>query len=88
MLDLSRVTRGPGFASRRELAARYGERSGRDTSDLRWYQVLAVWKAAIFLEGSYRRHKAGSTDDPYFARLAHGVPRLARRARGLTACAS
>ena len=84
MLDLSRVTRGPGFASRAALAARYAERTGRDTSDLRWYQVLAIWKAAIFLEGSYRRHQAGSTDDPYFARLADGVPQLARRARALT----
>jgi aminoglycoside phosphotransferase (APT) family kinase protein len=83
MLDLSRVTRGPGFASRGALAARYAQRTGRDTSDLRWYQVLAIWKAAIFLEGSYRRHRAGSTDDPYFARLAEGVPRLARRARAL-----
>jgi aminoglycoside phosphotransferase (APT) family kinase protein len=84
MLALSRVTRGEGFASRVALAARYAERTGRDTGDLRWYQVLALWKAAIFLEGSYRRHQAGSTDDPYFARLAEGVPRLARRARALT----
>jgi aminoglycoside phosphotransferase (APT) family kinase protein len=84
MLALSRVTRGPRFASRAALAARYAERSGRDTSDLRWYQALAIWKAAIFLEGSYSRHQAGSTDDPYFARLADGVPRLARRARALT----
>jgi aminoglycoside phosphotransferase (APT) family kinase protein len=83
MLDLSRVTRGPGFATRTELAARYAERTGRDIGALRWYQVLAIWKAAIILEGSYRRHRAGSTDDPYFARLADGVPQLARRARAL-----
>jgi aminoglycoside phosphotransferase (APT) family kinase protein len=85
MLDLSRVTRAPGFASRSDLAMRYAERTGRDVSSLRWYEVLAVWKAAIFLEGSYRRHQEGSTDDPYFARLADGVPQLARRARSLTA---
>jgi aminoglycoside phosphotransferase (APT) family kinase protein len=84
MFALSRVTRGPGFASRERLAERYTQRTGRDTSDLRWYQVLAIWKAAIFLEGSYRRHQAGSTDDPYFARLTEGVPQLARRALALT----
>jgi aminoglycoside phosphotransferase (APT) family kinase protein len=84
MLDLSRVTRGPGFATRAQLATRYADRSGRDASDLRWYQVLAIWKSAIFLEGSYRRHQAGSTDDPYFARLAEGVPALAARALRLT----
>ena len=39
---------------------RYAERTGRDLSTPPWYQALALWKAAIFLEGSYapltRRH--------------------------------
>ncbi|WP_320669102.1 phosphotransferase family protein [Patulibacter defluvii] len=83
MLALGAVTRGPGFADREQLAARYAERSGRDVAGLRWYQALAVWKAAIFLEVSYGRHLAGATTDPYFARLGAGVPRLARRARAL-----
>jgi aminoglycoside phosphotransferase (APT) family kinase protein len=84
VLDLSRVTRGRGFARRADLVARYAERTGRSTDGLRWYEVLAVWKAAIFLEGSYRRYLARGTDDLYFARLAEGVPRLARRAHALT----
>jgi aminoglycoside phosphotransferase (APT) family kinase protein len=88
MLDLSRATRGAGFATRAALAARYAQTTGRDTSDLRWYQVLAIWKSAIFLEGGYRRHQAGSTDDPYFARLINGVPQLGRRARALTELAA
>jgi aminoglycoside phosphotransferase (APT) family kinase protein len=88
MLDLSNVTRLPGFARRETLALRYAERTGRDVSNLVWYQTLALWKAAIFLEGSYRRHLAGTTDDPYFAQLEFGVPILARRAikqAGITA---
>jgi aminoglycoside phosphotransferase (APT) family kinase protein len=80
MLDLCRVTRRPGFPSRQQLAARYASLTGRDVSSLRWYQALALWKAAIFLEGSYRRFLAGTTHDPYFAHLEDGVPRLARRA--------
>jgi len=24
-------------------------------SDVRWYQTLALWKSAVFLEGSYKR---------------------------------
>ncbi|MDO8212607.1 phosphotransferase family protein [Conexibacter sp. CPCC 206217] len=80
MLDLSALTREPGFPTREQLAARYAERTGRDTRDLRWYQVLAIWKSAIFLEGSYRRFLAGSTDDTYFARLGVGVPALAQAA--------
>jgi hypothetical protein len=42
--------------------------------------VLASWKLAILLEGSYARHLAGATDDPFFAELERGVPELARRA--------
>jgi aminoglycoside phosphotransferase (APT) family kinase protein len=73
-------TRLPGFPSRLEMAERYRERSGRDARDLTWYVVLATWKLAILLEGSYARHLAGVTDDPFFAELEHGVPALARRA--------
>ncbi len=80
MLDLSAVTRLPGFPDRAALARRYAQRSGRDLSALPWYQVLATWRAAIFLEGSYRRYRAGTTGDRYFARLEQGVPLLARRA--------
>jgi aminoglycoside phosphotransferase (APT) family kinase protein len=80
MLDLSRITRRRGFPGREKLASRYADRTGRDLSNLAWYQTLALWKAAIFLEGSYRRHLAGTAGDPYFARLESGVPILARRA--------
>ena len=41
-------------------------------SDLRWYTTLALWKSAIFLEGSYKRRLAGTTDDPFFDRLEGG----------------
>jgi aminoglycoside phosphotransferase (APT) family kinase protein len=81
MLDLAAVTRLPGFPARNELAWRYAERTGRSLGALPFYQALAVWKSAIFLEGSYRRYLAGNTADPYFARLESGVPALARRAQ-------
>jgi aminoglycoside phosphotransferase (APT) family kinase protein len=84
MLELSAVTRLPGFPARSELADSYAQRTGRDLRALRWYQALALWKASIFLEGSYARHLAGTTSDPYFAGLEIGVPALARRALRLT----
>ncbi|HVX34221.1 MAG TPA: phosphotransferase family protein [Solirubrobacterales bacterium] len=83
--DLSSVTRGAGFPGRDFLVARYAERSGRSVDALPWYQVLAIWKAAIFLEGSFRRFGAGTTADPYFASLEAGVPALAALARARTA---
>jgi aminoglycoside phosphotransferase (APT) family kinase protein len=88
VMDEQTVTRQPGFATRRELLARYRERSGREVGDesgLSFYLVLAVWKLAILLEGSYARHLAGMTDDPFFASMEEGVPALARRAVALTA---
>jgi aminoglycoside phosphotransferase (APT) family kinase protein len=80
VLDFSPVTRMDGFLTRNELVARYATRSGRSTAQLDWYQALALWKLAILFEGSYRRHLAGVADDPFFARLKEGVPRLAQRA--------
>ncbi len=77
---LSAVVRRDGFPTRAELVARYAERSGRRVDALRWYETLAVWKAAVFLEGSYGRYVAGRTNDPFFAGLREGVPALAERA--------
>ncbi len=77
-------TRLPGFQRRDDLIARYEERSGRHVADLTLHMVLAVWKLAILLEGSYARHRAGLTDDPFFAQMETGVPLLAERALALT----
>jgi aminoglycoside phosphotransferase (APT) family kinase protein len=80
MFSLGGVTRQPGFPSREQLIAGYEERTGRSVSDIRWYTVLALWKSAVFLEGSYKRRLAGTTEDAFFDRLEHGVPRIAERA--------
>lgn len=81
LFRLSEVTRQEGFPTRDELIERYEERTGRSMSDLRWYQVLALWKSAVFLEGNLKRYKAGTTDDEWYAVLEEGVPYLARTAR-------
>lgn len=52
----------PGFPTRRELLARYGEVSGRDMSDADYYGVLASFKLAILLEGTHARACAGKAD--------------------------
>jgi aminoglycoside phosphotransferase (APT) family kinase protein len=52
------TTRQGGFHTRAELIDRYEEQSGRPVSEIRWYQVFALWKAAIFMEGNYRRARA------------------------------
>jgi aminoglycoside phosphotransferase (APT) family kinase protein len=81
---LGAVTRQEGFPTRDELIAHYEERSGRSMTDLRWYQALALWKAAVFMEGNYKRSLAGTTDDPYLKLFDEGVPMLAEAAQELT----
>jgi aminoglycoside phosphotransferase (APT) family kinase protein len=80
LFGLGAVTRLPGFPTREELIARYEAASGRSMSDVRWYTTLALWKSAVFLEGSYKRRLAGTTEDAFFDRLEAGVPAIAERA--------
>ena len=79
--NIGAVTRREGFPSRAELIARYEERSGRSMSALNWNQALALWKAAVFMEGNYKRFQSGSSDDEYLALFDRGVPMLAEKAR-------
>ncbi|MEO5840440.1 MAG: phosphotransferase family protein [Acidimicrobiales bacterium] len=62
-----------GLPSEEALIQRYAHRSGRDTSDLAWYDVFARWKLAIVLEGSYAKFLRGQSDKPvheFFGRQA------------------
>jgi aminoglycoside phosphotransferase (APT) family kinase protein len=79
--NLNAVTRRQGFLTREQLIARYEERSGRSVSALNWYQALALWKAAVFMEGNYKRFQAGDSDDDYLGLFDRGVPMLAEKAR-------
>jgi len=79
----STATRRDGFLGRAELIARYEERSGRSVSALNWYQALALWKAAVFMEGNYKRFTLGASDDQYLALFDEGVPALAEAARAI-----
>ncbi|ROP46920.1 phosphotransferase family protein [Streptomyces sp. PanSC9] len=89
-LELTRVTRSPGYLTRHRLADRYQSRTGLDLTPLPWYQTLALWKAAIFCEAIYTRWQRGERphDTTFGPSLETGVPRLLERAgryAGLTA---
>jgi aminoglycoside phosphotransferase (APT) family kinase protein len=81
-LGTSPVTSLPGFPSRGELVARYVERSGREVEELRWFEGLALWKAAVFCEAIYGRYVRGElgAEDAGAARFEQGVPFLAEAA--------
>jgi aminoglycoside phosphotransferase (APT) family kinase protein len=73
----ARPTSLPGFPKRRELAARYGERTGRDLSRLDYYLGFNHWKSAAIVHGVYSRYKEGkkSTDGVDMPALLQSVQR-------------
>ncbi|GGQ59059.1 phosphotransferase family protein [Streptomyces flaveolus] len=77
-LELTPVTRAPGYLTRLQLAERYRSRTGLDLTPLPWYQTLALWKAAIFCEAIYTRWRRGERphDTDFGPSLETGVPRL------------
>ena len=44
-------------------------------ASVNWYQALALWKAAVFMEGNFKRFSLGSTDDAYLAAFDQGCRR-------------
>jgi aminoglycoside phosphotransferase (APT) family kinase protein len=81
MYEVNGITRLEGFLRREDLVAAYERASGRAVDDVRYYEVLALWKSAIFMEGNFRRAQLGLSDDPYLKGFGDGVLELAARAR-------
>ncbi|MFC4455026.1 phosphotransferase family protein [Deinococcus sonorensis] len=69
-----------GFYSREQVLERYRQQSGRDLSNIRWYEVLGVFKLAVILQQIYARYHAGQTQDERFARLGEQAQALMREA--------
>lgn len=78
VMDLTSATRQPGYWNRAAIVDRYAEQTGLDVTALPWYQVLALWKSAIFCEAIYTRWLRGERpEDTAFApALETGVPLL------------
>jgi aminoglycoside phosphotransferase (APT) family kinase protein len=70
----------PGSLSRREVVARYAERSGRAVDDVLFHYVFALFKLAVIIQQIYRRYVDGHTHDPRFASLVHMVRVLGTQA--------
>ena len=69
-------TQTPGFLTREEAVARYGERSGRDVSHVPWYDVFGTFKMAVVLQQIYARFAKGQTQDARFAGLENAAAGL------------
>jgi aminoglycoside phosphotransferase (APT) family kinase protein len=80
-------SRAPGAPTRRELAERYAERSGRSIEHLPYYLALAFWKLAAIVEGAHLHFTTGALRTDYARELEDDVPRLLAEARSFTALA-
>ncbi|HVX20137.1 MAG TPA: phosphotransferase family protein [Acidimicrobiales bacterium] len=77
----------PGFPTRQEVLDRYAETSGRDVSDIAFYQAFAGWRLACILQGVYVRYQAGAGagDQNSVDSFPSVIGRLARRAAAMLA---
>jgi aminoglycoside phosphotransferase (APT) family kinase protein len=64
-----------GYPTRAEMVKRYEERTGRDVGALPYYEVLALFKLAVILEGTFARERAAGVPDERNS-MAEIVPRL------------
>jgi aminoglycoside phosphotransferase (APT) family kinase protein len=71
-----------GFLSRAEVTERYASQSGRDVSQLDFYEMLASYKLAIILAGIQARYLMGKTVGEGFEHIGVMVESIADAALG------
>ncbi|MCC3278284.1 phosphotransferase family protein [Arthrobacter sp. zg-Y40] len=88
-LELTSVTRNPGYFTRADVIEAYRQRMDLNLDALPWYQALALWKASIFCEAIYTRWLKGErpNDLVFGPSLEAGVPQLLRAAAGFAGLA-
>ena len=80
---LTTITDRPGWFSRNEIIERYATGSGRDLSNIHFYETFALFKIAVVIQQIYSRYARGQTDDPRFAHFDVRIAHLARQAAAL-----
>jgi aminoglycoside phosphotransferase (APT) family kinase protein len=74
------ITWQKGNLTRKQVVARYAEKTGRDVSNILFYFVFGLYKNAVILQQIYARWKKGLTADARFEQLIIGVNELANLA--------
>ncbi len=78
------LTSQPGWYTRDQFVQRYAERTGRDLSNIGYYEVLGVFKLAVILQQIYYRFRRGQTQDTRFQNFDERIRRLVELADSLT----
>lgn len=64
--SLRAVTNGPGWMTREEIIDRYQTKTGRDLSQIVFYETFARFKVAVVIQQIYYRYVQGQTQDQRF----------------------
>lgn len=70
----------PGMLTRREIVARYGEKTGRNMSDFQYYYCFGLFRPAVIAQQIYNRYFHGLTRNKRFATLIYAVHALEKAA--------
>ena len=74
------MTTGNGWLTREEIIARYQHQTGRDLSQIVFYETFARFKVAVIIQQIYFRFVGGQTRDQRFRHFDQLVTELARDA--------
>jgi len=77
------LTSQPGWYTRDQFVQRYAERTGRDLSQIGYYEVLGIFKLAVILQQIYFRFRRGQTQDARFQNFGEQVRGLVELAGSL-----
>ena len=77
------VCSGPRFFTRKEFMDLYARESGRDLSDMHFYQVLGYFRLAVIIQQIYARWYRGQTKDERFASFGQRTKNLVSYSHGL-----
>jgi aminoglycoside phosphotransferase (APT) family kinase protein len=81
---LPSLTSQPGWYTRDQFVQRYAEQTGRDLSEIGYYEVLGIFKLAVILQQIYYRFKRGQTCDRRFQNFDEPIHALIEAASTLT----
>jgi aminoglycoside phosphotransferase (APT) family kinase protein len=84
---LTTVTHRPGYFTRDEIVEHYAAQSNRDLSNIRFYEIFAIFKIAVVVQQIYFRYVHGQTHDERFATFDARVAFLAQQAAALASLA-
>ena len=74
------ITSQPGWYTRDEFLQRYARKTGRDLAQIRYHEILGIFKLAVILQQIFYRFHQGQTQDQRFRTFDARVRGLARLA--------